>query len=133
MTRKRVPDGLGDAGAAFFRQVHRVYELDERDAPVLLEVCRTLDEIDSLSVVVAAEGVMSTGSAGQPVEHPAMAGLRAHRATLDRLLVRLGLPDAEGQKPLSARQIRAKTAASKRWQGHVPERQRRSGGASWPA
>ena len=118
MTRKKVPDGLGEAGSAFFRQVHDAYELDVRDAPVLLEVCRTLDEIDSLTAVVAAEGVMSVGSKDQPVEHPAMAGLRAHRLTLDRLLVRLGLPSAEDEKPLTQTQIRAKTAAASRWRGH---------------
>jgi len=118
VTRKQVPDGLGSAGREFFRQVHGKYELDARDAPVLLEVCRTLDEIDSLAAVIAAEGVMSVGSKEQPVEHPAMAGLRAHRLTLDRLLVRLGLPSAEDEKPLSQTQIRARTAAQARWRGH---------------
>lgn len=118
MTRKRVPDGLGSAGSAFFRQVHEAYELDARDGPVLLEVCRTLDEIDALQAVIATEGVMSVGSKAQPVEHPAMAGLRAHRLTLDRLLVRLGLPDAEENAPLTATQIRAKAAAQARWRGH---------------
>lgn len=118
MTTKRVPDGLGQAGSAFFRAVHKAYQPDARDHPVLLEVCRTLDEIEALAEVIAAEGVVSVGSKGQPVEHPAMAGLRAHRVVLDRLLVRLALPDEEGNVPASVASIRAKRAAQSRWRDH---------------
>lgn len=119
MNKSRPPD-LGKQGTAFWRGVHAAYELDARDAPVLHEVCRVLDEIDALTVAVAAGGVLSTGAAGQVVEHPALAGLRAHRLVLDKLLVRLGLPSAEGEVPVSAATLRARKAAASRWRGHVP-------------
>lgn len=119
---KVAPAGLGDAGSRFFRWVHSAYETDVRDSPVLLELCRTIDEIELLAEAVARDGVVTTGSKGQPVEHPAMAGLRAHRVVLDRLFVRLGLPGAEDEEtPLTQAQIRAKRAAAARWQGHRKE------------
>lgn len=116
---KIAPAGLGDAGSQFFRWAHSAYALDARDSPVLLELCRTLDEIELLTEAVARDGVVTSGSKGQVVEHPAMAGLRAHRVVLDRLFVRLGLPGAEDEeKPRTAAQIRARAAASARWAGH---------------
>lgn len=118
--KPRPPRDLRDSGAEFWRATYAAYELDARDVPVLHEVCRVLDEIDCLAAAVAATGVLSTGSAGQVVEHPALAGLRAHRTVLDRLLVRLGLPSSEGVAPSSAQQLRAQKAAAARWRGHVP-------------
>lgn len=116
---KIAPAGLGDAGSQFFRWAHSAYDLDARDAPVLLELCRTLDEIELLTEAVARDGVVTVGSKGQPVEHPAMAGLRAHRVVLDRLFVRLGLPSTEDEEaPLTQTQIRAKAAAAARWRDH---------------
>ena len=106
------------AGRRFWTDTHRAYEIDARDRPVLRELCRSLDEIEQLRAVIAADGVMSVGASGQPVEHPAMGGLRAHRQTVDRLLYRLALPDEEGRRPPSARQRSAKTAANARWTVH---------------
>lgn len=114
----RPPSDLRTSGAEFWRKVHKSYLLDDRDTPVLHETCRVLDEIDALTAVVAAQGVMSVGSMGQPVEHPALAGLRAHRATLDKLLVRLALPDEAGLTPASSSSQRAQKAAQARWSGH---------------
>lgn len=116
-----VPAGLHKQGAAFFRDVHNSYELDPRDAPILLETCRVLDEIEALKAVLEADGVTTLGSQGQVREHPALAGLRAHRATLDRLLVRLALPAEDGSVPLTVSQIRAQTGARARWAGHRRE------------
>ncbi len=112
---KAPPAGLRRSGRAFWRSVLAAYELDARDEPVLLEVCRTLDEVDLLREVVDRDGVTSTGSAGQVVEHPALTGLRAHRATLDRLLLRLALPDERGLAPRSAASLAAQKAAQSRW------------------
>lgn len=123
------PAGLRMSGASFWRSVNEAYDLDARDHPVLLELCRTLDEIDSLKATLDADGVMSEGSNGQPREHPAMAGLRAHRLTLDRLLVRLALPDEQGSTPLTVQQIRAKAANDAKWNAHRTEVGNRAGGA----
>jgi hypothetical protein len=124
----RVPPGLGKSGSEFWRSTQKAYHPDARDWPILLETCRVLDEIDALTAVVAAQGVMSTGSQGQVVEHPALSGLRAHRLTLDRLLVRLALPDEEDEDdvPDSLMRIRAKKAAAARWKGHRRDTGRRA-------
>ena len=120
MTKPRMPADLRQHGAAFWRQVQKAYELDARDTPVLVETCRVLDEIEALRATVERDGVLSTGSAGQVVEHPALAGMRAHRTLLDRLLVRLALPSEEGAAPDSVAQIRARKAAASKWRNHIP-------------
>lgn len=126
MHKPAVPSGLGKQGRAFFREVHNSYELDVRDGPILLETCRVLDEIEALKAAIDADGVISIGSKGQPVEHPALAGLRAHRLSLDRLMTRLGLPDAEGEAPLTVAQMKARKAAAARWVGHRKDVARRT-------
>lgn len=123
MAKLTQPRDLKASGAAFWRSVDQVYVLDARDVPVLHEVCRTLDEIDTLRALVDRDGMIATGSAGQTVEHPALTGLRAHRASLDRLLVRAGLPDEQGQAPRSAASLQAQRAAQSRW----ARRDRRAG------
>lgn len=130
ITVSNPPAGLAEPGQAFWTEVHRAYELDARDAPVLLETCRVLDEIESLRAAIATDGVITKGSMGQPVEHPAMAGLRAHRLTLDRLLVRLALPSIEGDTPLTVTQIRAQKAAGSRWREHRTDVARRVAGGT---
>lgn len=113
----RTPSDLGTRGRKLFREVVKLYELDPQDVSVLHEAARTLDEIDVMRQAVARDGATATGSTGQVVEHPCLSGLRAHSATLDKLLVRLGLPDGDGDVPLTAFQQRSKAGHDARW-GH---------------
>lgn len=114
-----IPEGLNGRGAEFWRSVESAYELAIRDEPVLLEVCRCLNEIDRMERVLAQDGPMAIGSTGQDIAHPLLPSLRAHRLVLDKLLVLLALPDVAGAVAPSLRQRSAKAAASVRWAGHV--------------
>lgn len=116
------PAGLRTSGRDFWTSTQDAYELDARDRPVLVELCRVLDEIDDLKAAVDHDGVMSTGASGQPVEHPALGGLRSHRTILDRLIVRLGLPDSEGKRPMSTSQLHSRVATDARWAEHRQNR-----------
>lgn len=109
------PRDLGKRGRKLFRDVVREYDLDPQNVACLHEAARCLDEIELLRAAVDRDGATTTGSTGQIVEHPALAGLRAHRGVFDRLLGRLALPDAEGVPELTPYQKRAKVAHDARW------------------
>lgn len=67
----------------------------------LLELCRCVDELDRLEKTMASEPVVVRGSRGQPVPHPVLADLRAHRLVLAKLARALNLPEpkaAVGQR-----------------------------------
>ncbi|ODU05503.1 MAG: hypothetical protein ABS81_07375 [Pseudonocardia sp. SCN 72-86] len=78
-------------------------------------MARTLDELDLLAAAVQRDGATTSGSTGQVVEHPALAGMRAHRQVFDKLLVRLALPDRDGELPATAYQQRARAGNTARW------------------
>jgi hypothetical protein len=120
------PEDLGPRGRAFWRATLDRWELTGPETELLTEVCRTLDEIDGLREVLPA-GLMSTGSTGQPVVHPALAQIRASRALVGRLLAQLQLPDETGASLPSPAQIRASKAVQARW-SRVPARSPRGGG-----
>ena len=106
---------LGARGRAFWDSAQSRWEFDEHEAQVLLEACRTMDTIDVLAESVRADGVMSTGSQGQPVLNGAVQELRQQQASLARLLTQLNLDAAEVGQVLSAKQAQAKRAAQARW------------------
>jgi phage terminase small subunit len=111
----KVPDGLGQRGAAFWRDVWREYDLTDAERVLLVEVCATLDVIEALAAVVAAEGTVAEGSKGQTVVHPAVRELRAQRAALGRLLGQLELEDQDGRALPSPASLQARKAAAARW------------------
>jgi hypothetical protein len=55
--------------------------------------CSTLDTIEQLEGLIASDGLLSTGSKGQAVVHPALIELRHQRQAYARLVSQLGLPD----------------------------------------
>jgi len=113
------PNGLGTRGRRYWKVIQGGYELTESETELLIEVCRTLDDLDRLSEAVAAEGAMTTGSAGQPVVNPALTEARGQRANLHRLVAALRLPDDEGGAIPTGHQIRGVTANAARWRGHT--------------
>jgi len=67
-------------------------EFDPHEAQVLLEACRTMDAIEALLVAVDRDGVMVTGSQGEPALNGAMAEIRRQQqAALARLLIQMDL------------------------------------------
>lgn len=88
----KAPAGLGRAGSALWSAVTTEYELEPHEERLLLEMCRTADQLDALAVVVGREGVMDpqTGRA-----HPALAEARQQRIAYARLSAALRLPAGE--------------------------------------
>ncbi len=129
MTAARAPRDLKRRGAAFWRTVVGGFELTESETQLLHEACRTLDEIDALRDVIAAEGSTVKGSTGQPRAHPAYNELRSHRAMLSRLLVQLALPDDAGGVMPTPASSRAAKAAHARWSRTQRPQEHKHGGA----
>ncbi|MGH4012912.1 MAG: hypothetical protein ACRDSL_03040 [Pseudonocardiaceae bacterium] len=127
----RAPAGLGTAGRNLWREVLAEFEVPPDGQVLLVQAARTLDELERLREALAAAGVMSTGSAGQPVASPLLGEIRAHRALLGKLLEQIALPDQDDQPAPTAVQRqasdRARKAAQTRWAMH---RQRYGDGAS---
>ena len=90
------PDGLpmGTAGRKLWAAVTASYELEEHEALLLREACRTADALDGLAGIVEREGLLADSSQGQRA-HPALTESRAQRITLARLLAAMRLPAGE--------------------------------------
>lgn len=114
-TLPKPPTGLQARGRQFWSSTVAAYELTDSETALLHETCRTMDNLDSLAHAITTDGTMTTGSAGQPVMHPALTEARGQRAILHRLLAALALPDDDGKTITTATTTRAKTAAAARW------------------
>lgn len=89
------------------------FELDDpSDEATLDACCHLLEEIATLEERLSADGPIVTGSAGQPISHPALAALRNHRTTFERLLIRLKEDPATKETPTQQKARAART----RWQ-----------------
>lgn len=103
MTEK-APAGLREAGKRLWRSVTTDYELDEHEARLLLEACRTTDLLDQLDAAVRRDGAMLDSPQGVKA-HPAAVEARQQRIALARLIAALRLPagsegdQAEGRRP----------------------------------
>jgi len=126
--RPRAPKGLQTRGRTFWDSTLEQFELSDAELAVLLEACRTMDDLDRLAGVVAESGAMSVGSQGQPVVNPALTEARGQRTVLHRLLAALALPDPDGATIPTTATLRAKKAAATRWKDHDSSDQRRAGG-----
>lgn len=125
------PAGMGNPGRALWRQIAKAlpeaWAFDERELALLRTACRQADDLSKLETVIKSEGVMSTGSAGQPVVHPAVTEARQGRLAMGRILGQLSLPDEEEQ-PRTAAGKRAQRAASSRWARDRREQPEAAGG-----
>ena len=106
---------LRTRGKALWIELQEKFEFDPQDVQLLLETCRTLDVIDSLSQSMDTDGVMIVGSQGQMVLNSAVAELRQQQAAFARLVGHLNLLDVELGQAISARSRAAKTAGQARW------------------
>jgi len=94
MTIPKPPNGTGASGHRLWRDVLSKYELEEHEMALLREAVRTVDALDGLAALVAAEGLTVEGQRG-PKVHPAMAEIRQLRIALARLVAALRLPAGE--------------------------------------
>ncbi len=100
---ERVPAGLRGPGRRLWSSVIGDFELDEHERALLLEACRTVDQLDLLDAAVLRDGPVVASPQGERA-HPALVEARAQRITLARLVAVLRLPagteddQAEGRR-----------------------------------
>ena len=87
-------------------------DLDEADVvwlSLLDTACAAEKTINDLELIIASDGMLSTGSTGQTIVHPCVAELRQQRAAFAKLLQALGLDEVQTQIQRQARNVQ------KRW------------------
>jgi hypothetical protein len=78
------------AGQAFHDAFRQDVELAGPEQEALLEqACAMLDEIESMTARIEANGEMLDGSRGQKVAHPLITEVRRHRAAFAALVKQL--------------------------------------------
>lgn len=98
-----VPKGTGKAGAALWRSVLDVYDLEEHERALLVEAVRTVDLLAELDVIIKDEGAVVESPQGRKA-NPAAVEARQQRIALARLLAALRLPSGdEGDQVAGAR------------------------------
>lgn len=117
MATQKAPAGLAARGRTYWQTVVTDYELSPSELAILVEVCRTLDDLDRLAEAITRDGVTVLGSTGQTVVHPALTEARGQRLALHRLVSALALPDAYGATVPTTGSLRGKRAAQVRWAG----------------
>lgn len=126
MTEKYpAPRGLSAAANSRWNAIVSHWDLRPDELRVLEDACREMDLISGLQAVVDEQGMMTTGSMGQPVVHPAVQEVRQHRTVLAALFRQLKLPDEgldAGARPsdlgAESRSAAARHAAKSRWAVH---------------
>ncbi|MGV3714348.1 P27 family phage terminase small subunit [Pseudolysinimonas sp.] len=108
------PVELGERGTRFWDALHRDFEFEVRDTEIVREACRVLDRIDELEGALEEEGLLSAGSKGQTVLHPAVAELRQQQSTFRQLMGSVELPGDDEARD-AFRHQRAKAGAEARW------------------
>jgi hypothetical protein len=102
MTRKNAPIRLGVSGRRLWREMQQMFTFDPSETAPLLQLCCNLDELDRLERELAEQpATVVRGSRGQPVAHPLLAEIRAHRLVSVKLQRALDLPDI--RKPQARR------------------------------
>lgn len=116
------PDGLAAAGSEFWTRLHAEFDgFNPADYALIIEIARTMDLLDELRRTVAEFGVLSVGSKGQPVEHPALRAIATQQRALAALLRQLDLDDEDEPTPPAGssvsplRSAKARRAAQTRW------------------
>ena len=116
--RPRPPAGLGSAGRGLWHRMHAALadhmRFSVHEVELLGRACRITDREAKLRELLERDGLLSEGSKGQPVLHPALQELRAMEAQVLSLLGRVSVEDTGGStiKPTARR---AAVAARARW------------------
>lgn len=109
------PEPLGEAGAAFWRDVHTEYEgFTPADMRLIASAAACLDRISAMEAEQAKLPLVAVGSMRQPVAAPLLAEIRQYRALFLSLCRQLAL-ETEDDQPTSNRGWNARAAARARW------------------
>ena len=95
MTKKgtnRMPVGLATHGKALWKAVTDSFELDPLELEALEHAARQSDLVALLDAQLAAEGISSVGSSGQPRMNGLVAELRQARLAIGKLMTSIRLP-----------------------------------------
>ena len=128
----RIPADLGPSGRRLFREmVAKMKDLgsqpDARERQILHSAAALKDREDELRELLKTTPLVTTGSRGQAVMHPAVAEQRATAHEIASLLLRIDLQpldDDEGggsgtvsiSISPAGRSVKARNAANARWQ-----------------
>lgn len=112
------PTDLRASGKKLWRDTLDVFDLTAPELRLLLEACRTVDELEILRTAILGGDLITRGSTGQPVVSRVYDEVRKHRDSLAKTINALGLPDEDDGKPLTVAQIRAQKANNSRWAAH---------------
>lgn len=114
MATHKAPPNLGAAGKALWKSIAGEYELSGVELAVLASACRQADDVALLEKLLRADGLIVSGSQGQPRLNAAITELRQGRLATAKLLAELRLP-AEDQPALSPASLRSQRASNQRW------------------
>lgn len=109
-----VPDCLGEAGQALWTEVTGEWTLRTDELVLLLEACRTKDELERLNEAIDQHPLLTTGAQGQERVHPLFTEIRAHRLALRQLFLFLGLGGVD-ENSAEARSAHGRSLARARW------------------
>lgn len=111
---QRAPSGLAASGRALWRAITGEFELESRELAILAAACRQADDVALLEDALKSDGLIVTGSQGQPRLSGVVSELRQGRLAVSKLLAELRLPDADG-RVMTPAQTRAQKASQIRW------------------
>ena len=115
-TKRVAPRGLSDKAARLWHGVTDGFTLRDDEYELLEAACREIDLIARMQREIDQDGVMTTGSMGQPVAHPLLGEVRQHRVVLKGLLAALKIPEDEVAGHDSGMiSAQARKAAMTRW------------------
>ncbi len=119
MRRPKAPPGLDTAGRSLWRDPWRTlidaYEFSPVEVAVLTAACRQADDVARLESVIASDGVIVEGSAGQPRLSAVVTEVRQGRLALARLLSDLAIPADDDDTRSGSASVGASRAARVRW------------------
>lgn len=93
----RRPTGLADRGRREWPKIWTAgakWLNTEQDYPWIEQVCRAWDDIAAYRKLIKADGLVQTGSQGQPVAHPLIAETRKCEDTIRKCLAEIGFSPA---------------------------------------
>ena len=114
MARPRAPEGLDQAGRAFWRSVTAAYELSPAELAMLSRACRSVDALAAVDAEIAQQGLSVRGSRGQVIPNRML----KLRCEMERVLdvqlrsLALPMPDEDAGR---RRSPAASAAAQARW------------------
>jgi hypothetical protein len=123
---RTVPTGMKAAGKALWKEVTGTYSLAPGEMPLLALACRQADDVAALEALLAADGLVVAGSAGQLRLSAVVTELRQGRLALAKLLDQLALPVEAGAPSMTPAQRRGKAAADARWGQERAKEERRA-------